>query len=212
MAGYVVGVAGGIGSGKTAVSERFRAHGIDVVDADVEARRVVAPGQPALAEIAARFGAGILLEDGALDRSALRRKVFADPSERRWLERLTHPQINAAIAAGLQAATSPYAILVNPLMRARDPRAHRILVVDVPEAVQVQRTMARDGVTEAQARAVLASQIDRAGRLAFADDVIVNDRTLADLEAAVDLLHRQYLRRAAFLQTRPERDGGQTRQ
>ena len=196
MADYVVGIAGGIGSGKTAASERFQAHGIDVVDADVEARRVVEPGQPALAEIAARFGPGILQRDGALDRAALRAKVFAEPAERRWLERLTHPQINAGIAAGLQAATSPYAVLVNPLMRARDPRAHRILVVDLPEALQVQRTMARDGVTEAQARAVLASQIDRAARLAFADDVIVNDRTLADLRAAVDQLHEQYLRRA----------------
>ena len=194
MADYVVGIAGGIGSGKTAVSERFRALGIDIVDADVEARRVVEPGEPALAEIAARFGAGILLPDGALDRGALRRKVFADPAERRWLERLTHPHINARIAEGLQAATSPYAVLVNPLMRGRDPRAQRILVVDVPEALQVQRTMARDGVTEAQARAVLASQIDRAARLAFADDVIVNDGTLADLRAEVDLLHQQYLR------------------
>ena len=193
MADYVVGIAGGIGSGKTAVSERFQAHGIDVVDADVEARRVVEPGQPALTEIAARFGAAILQSNGTLDRAALRRKVFADPRERRWLERLTHPQINARIAAGLLAATSPYAVLVNPLMRARDSRARRILVVDVPEALQVQRTMARDGVTEAQARAVLASQIDRAARLAFADDVIVNDRTLADLQAAVDRLHQQYL-------------------
>ncbi len=193
MADYIVGIAGGIGSGKTAVSERFRVHGIDVVDADVEARRVVAAGEPALAEIATRFGAAVLQPDGTLDRAALRERVFSDVRERRWLERLTHPRINSRIAAGLLAAASPYAILVNPLMRQRDPRAHRILVVDVPESVQVQRTTDRDGVTEAQARAVLASQIDRAARLEFADDVIVNDGSLADLQAAVDRLHRRYL-------------------
>ena len=197
MAEYVVGITGGIGSGKTAVSDRFRTLGIEVVDADVEARRVVEPGQPALAEIAARFGTQMLQRDGTLDRAALRERVFADAAERRWLEQLTHPRINAGIADGLRAARSPYAILVNPLMRGRDPRAHRILVVDVPEAVQVQRTMARDGVTEGQARAVLASQIDRASRLEFADNVIVNDGALADLQAAVDSLHRQYLSYAA---------------
>ena len=197
MAEYVVGITGGIGSGKTAVSDRFRTLGVEVVDADVEARRVVEPGQPALAEIAARFGIQVLQRDGTLDRAALRERVFADAAERRWLERLTHPRINAGIADGLRAARSPYAILVNPLMRGRDPRAHRILVVDVPEAVQVQRTMARDGVTEGQARAVLASQIDRASRLEFADDVIVNDGALADLQAAVDSLHWQYLNYAA---------------
>lgn len=193
MADYVVGIAGGIGSGKTAVSERFETHGIDVVDADVEARRVVAPGKPALAAIAERFGAEILQPDGALDRAALREKVFSNVRQRRWLEQLTHPRINQRIAAGLLAAASPYAVLVNPLMRGRDPRAHRILVVDVPESVQVQRTMARDGVSAAQARAVLASQIDRAARVRFADDVIVNDGTLAQLHAAVDRLHRRYL-------------------
>ena len=197
MAEYVVGITGGIGSGKTAVSDRFRTLGIEVVDADVEARRVVEPGQPALAEIAARFGTQMLQRDGTLDRAALRERVFADAAERRWLEQLTHPRINAGIADGLRAARSPYAILVNPLMRGRDPRAHRILVVDVPEAVQVQRTMARDGVTEGQARAVLASQIDRASRLEFADDVIVNDGALAGLQATVDSLHRQYLNYAA---------------
>ena len=205
MADYVVGVTGGIGSGKTAVSDRFRTLGIEVVDADVEARRVVEPGQSALAEIAARFGAGVLRHDGTLDRAELRQRVFADAQERRWLERLTHPRINERIAEGLRSARSPYAILVNPLMRARDPRAHRILVVDVSEAVQVQRTMARDGVTEAQARAVLASQIDRASRLQFADDVVVNDGALADLQATVDSLHRRYLNCAADRGRSPRR-------
>lgn len=191
--GYVVGIAGGIGSGKTAVSDRLQEHGIEVVDADVESRRVVAPGEPALRQIADRFGAGMLNEDGTLHRAGLRRVVFDDAEERRWLERLLHPLINARIAAGLRDARSPYAVLVNPLMRDRDPRANRILVVDVPEEVQVQRTMARDGVDEAAARAVLASQLDRDTRRSFADDIVVNDGTLADLHAQVDALHAKYL-------------------
>lgn len=191
--GYVVGIAGGIGSGKTAVSDRFQEHGIEVVDADVESRRVVAPGEPALAQIAARFGAGMLNDDGTLHRAGLRRVVFDNAEERRWLERLLHPLINALIAAALRDARSPYAVLVNPLMRSRDPRANRILVVDVAEEVQVQRTMARDGVDEAATRAVLASQLDRDTRRSFADDIVVNDGTLANLFAQVDALHSKYL-------------------
>ena len=197
MADYVVGIAGGIGSGKTAASDRFAALGIVVVDADVESRRVVAAGEPALAAIAARFGADILQADGTLDRPALRQAVFEDAAERQWLERLLHPRINQRIAASLSQAESRYAVLVNPLMRQRDPRANRILVIDVPEEVQIQRTMARDGSAEQQARAILASQAPRAERLAFADDVIVNDGTIAALNAEVDGLHHRYLALAA---------------
>lgn len=197
MAGYVVGIAGGIGSGKTAVSDRLQEHGIEVADADLESRRVVAPGEPALQRIADRFGAGMLNEDGTLHRARLRGVVFDDAQQRRWLERLLHPLINARIAAVLGNAQSPYAVLVNPLMRNRDPRANRILVVDVPEDVQVQRTMQRDGVGEAAAKAVLASQLDRRARRSFADDVVVNDGSLADLHAKVDALHSTYLRLAS---------------
>ena len=197
MADYVVGIAGGIGSGKTAASDRFAALGIVVVDADVESRRVVAAGEPALAAIAARFGADILQADGTLDRPALRQAVFEDAAERQWLERLLHPRINQRIAASLSQAESRYAVLVNPLMRQRDPRANRILVIDVPEEVQIQRTMARDKSTEEQARAILASQTPRAERLAFADDVIVNDGTVAALHTEVDGLHHRYLALAA---------------
>ena len=197
MASYVVGLTGGIGSGKSAASERFRALGIVVVDADVESRRVVEPGEAALDAIVARFGAGVLDRDGRLDRPRLRERVFQDADQRRWLERLLHPLINGRMAEQLHEAASPYAVLVNPLMRARDPRAQRILVIDVPKALQVRRTMARDGVDEAQARAVLAAQIDRRQRRSFADDVIVNDTTLAELRAAVDALHQRYLRLAA---------------
>ena len=193
MANYVVGLTGGIGSGKTAVSDRFSALGIEVADSDVASREVVAPGQPALTKIAARFGADVLQDDGTLNRALLRERIFADRTKRRWLEQLLHPLINALIADKLAAARSPYAILVNPLMQQRDPRANRILVVDVPEAVQVQRTIHRDGVDEAQARAIVASQTERTARLAFADDTIVNDGTLAALHDQVDALHERYL-------------------
>lgn len=197
MASYVVGLTGGIGSGKSAAAERFGALGIAVVDADVESRRVVEPGEAALDAIATRFGTEVLDDDGRLDRVRLRERVFQDADQRRWLEQLLHPLINRRMAEQLRDATSPYAVLVNPLMRGRDPRANRILVIDVPEALQVRRTMARDGVDEAQARAVLAAQVDRRQRRAFADDVIVNDGTLAELRVAVDALHERYLRLAA---------------
>lgn len=197
MADFVVGIAGGIGSGKTAASDRFAALGVAVVDADVEARGVVANGEPALAAIVAHFGESCLNPDGTLNRAVLRAAVFKDAAERRWLEQQLHPRINQRIADGLRDAASPYAVLVNPLMHSRDPRANRILAIDVPQALQVQRTMARDGDTEQQARAIMASQTPRETRLGFADDVIVNDGTLAELHAAVDALHTRYLALAA---------------
>lgn len=193
MANYVVGLAGGIGSGKSAVSDRFSTLGIAVVDADVAARDVVEPGQPALAEIADHFGGTILDQEGRLNRRALREHVFEHPDERRWLERALHPRINALMRDQLAEARSPYAILVNPLMRNRDARANRILVVDVPEVVQIERTMARDRVDRAQAEAIMANQLARDARLAFADDVIVNDRGIDELHTAVDALHPRYL-------------------
>ena len=201
MANYVVGLTGGIGSGKTAVSDRFQALGIAVVDADVAARRVVEPGEEALAAIAERFGTAMIQDDGTLNRAALRERVFQDSAERRWLERLTHPRINRLMRDQLAAAPSPYAILVNPLMRARDLRAHRILVVDVPESVQIERTIARDKVSESQARAIVASQTSRADRLAFADDIIVNDGGLRNLDEQVAHLHARYRKLA-----RPRRE------
>ena len=194
MANYVVGLTGGIGSGKTTASDRFRALGVTVVDADVEARRVVEPGEPALRAVVARFGEEVLTADGRLDRPRLRRRVFHDAGERRWLERLLHPLVNGRMAEQLRQADSRYALLVNPLMRARDPRADRILVVDAPEEAQLRRTMRRDGVDEAQARATLAAQVGRKQRLVFADDVIVNDGDIAALREAVDALHKRYLR------------------
>ena len=193
MAKYVVGLAGGIGSGKSAVSERFNAQGVGIVDADVAARAVVEPGEPALAEIVEHFGRTVLDNAGRLDRRRLRSLVFDDPEERVWLERALHPRINGLMRDQLAEAPSPYAILVNPLMRNRDARANRILVVDVPEAVQIERTMARDRVDAKQAKAIMANQLDRDARLAIADDVIVNDGSIDDLNAKVDALHPTYL-------------------
>lgn len=192
---YVIGLTGGIGSGKTAVSDHFQTLGICVVDADVAARVVVAKGRPALAAIAEHFGADMLLADGNLDRAKLRAAVFKDPAERRWLEALTHPLIRAEIAAGLENATSPYALLVSPLLveSGQNQLTRRILVVDVPEELQLARTVARDHNSAAQVKAIMAAQASRQQRLQYADDVIVNDGSLAELQAKVEALHSKYL-------------------
>ena len=191
----VVGLTGGIGSGKSAVSACFEQLGIAVVDADRAARVVVEPGTPALQQIAARFGPSILKPDGALDRAELRRIIFADEEQRKWLESVLHPRITIEIFQGLRGATSPYAILVSPLLleARQDQLANRILVVDVTEDMQLQRTMARDNNSAAQVRAIIASQIDRQSRLARADDVIENSGSLAELRDKVVTLHQRYL-------------------
>jgi dephospho-CoA kinase len=196
---FVVGITGGIGSGKTAVSDRFRALGIAIVDADVASREVVKPGMPALDEIRRHFGEGVIQPDGTLDRAALRQKVFADPAERQWLERLLHPSINAWIREQLEKATSPYVILVSPIMFETQQHllTNRVLVVDVPESVQLARTMARDNNSETQVRAIMAAQASREKRLDRADDVIVNDGGLEALDREVATLHRMYLALAA---------------
>lgn len=196
---FVVGITGGIGSGKTAVSDRFRALGIEIVDADVASREVVKPGMPALDEIRRHFGESVIQPDGTLDRAALRQKVFADPAERQWLERLLHPSINAWIREQLTKATSPYVILVSPIMFETQQHllTNRVLVVDVPESVQLARTMARDKNSETQVRAIMAAQASREKRLERADDVIVNDGGLEALDQGVAALHRKYLELAA---------------
>lgn len=190
----VVGITGGIGSGKTAVSDRFAARGIRVVDADLASRAVVEPGRPALEEIRGHFGDAVITADGHLDRAALRARVFADAEERRWLERLLHPRIAEEIRRGLAEADSPYAVLVSPLLleAGQIELVDRVLVVDVPEATQLARTMARDGNTEAQVRAIMTAQATREARLARADDVVRNDGTLEALDTQVEALHRRY--------------------
>ncbi|MFV2089033.1 MAG: dephospho-CoA kinase [Pseudomonadales bacterium] len=195
MSLLIIGLTGGIGSGKSAVSERFAALGIEIVDADIASRVVVEAGRPALVAIESHFGSEVIAEDGTLDRARLRKLVFEDESERRWLEQLTHPLINEYIAESLAAAESPYAILAHPLLveTGRTRICQRVLVVDVPESLQLERTMARDDNPESQVRAIMAAQASREERLAGADDVIVNDQDLTHLDREVAKFHRLYL-------------------
>lgn len=202
MSDFIVGLTGGVAAGKSEVTRRFEALGIAVVDADVAARAVVEPGQPALAQIAARFGAGILQADGRLDRRALRERVFADAGERQALEAITHPAIRTALQAGCRAAPGPYVIAAVPLLaeaggRSGYPWVDRILVVDAPESLQHARLMRRDGVDEALASRMIAAQAPRHERLAIADDVVLNDGLAGHLDAAVAKLDAQYRALAA---------------
>jgi dephospho-CoA kinase len=195
-----IGLTGGIASGKSTVERLFAAHGVPIIDSDLIAREVVAPGTPGLAQVRARFGDGVLLADGSLDRRALRRLVFADPAARRDLEAIVHPLIRAAMAERSAAAGGAYQINVIPLLVEGGRRAtiDRVLVVDCPEALQIARVMRRDQVTEAEARAILTAQATRAERLAAADDVIVNDGDAIALQAQVDALHAKYLQLAVY--------------
>lgn len=193
-----VGLTGGIGSGKSAAAECFAALGVGIVDADIVAREVVAPGQPALQQIAAHFGDQVIAADGSLQRRVLREIVFADPEQRRWLEQLTHPLIAQSIQRQLAASTGPYALLVSPLLLETTQRelVQRVLVIDAPETLQVARTVARDQAQPEQVRQIMAAQMPREQRLAHADDVIVNQGDLEQLRQQVVQLHQQYSRTA----------------
>lgn len=196
---FVVGLTGGIGSGKTAVTDRFANLGIVVVDADLASRVIVEPGKPALTSIAQRYGSDILMADGGLDRAKLRTIVFADDSERAWLESITHPLIGEEIIRQLAQSHSPYTVFVSPLLieTSQSELTNRILLVDVPVELQIQRTVERDNNTEQQVRAIIASQASREERQARADDIIVNDRDLDWLDSEVARLHATYLLLAA---------------
>ncbi|HET7204218.1 MAG TPA: dephospho-CoA kinase [Steroidobacteraceae bacterium] len=195
-----VALTGGIASGKSTVANLFAARGVPLIDTDVIAREVVEPGQPALELVAAAFGPDVVGPDGRLDRRRLREMIFHDPTSRRTLESILHPAIRAELELQSTAAAhaSPYQVLVIPLLAEGGRRDHvdRVLVVDAPEAVQVERLMARDHVSEAQARASLQAQAQRADRLAMADDVIVNTGHLAELAEQVAGLHEKYLKLA----------------
>lgn len=192
---WILGLTGGIGSGKSAAAQHFIDLGIHVVDADHAARWVVEPGRPALARIAEHFGDSVLQADGQLDRAALRKLIFEVPQQRLWLEALLHPLIADEIAAHLARAESPYAILVSPLLIESGQYAmtQRILVIDVPQQLQIERTLQRDGISEQQVQAILKAQATREDRLSHADDVLVNDRDLAWLHSEVERLHHFYL-------------------
>lgn len=196
MQPWILGLTGGIGSGKSAAAAHFAALGVHTVDADHAARWVVEPGRPALAQIVRHFGEDVLAPDGSLNRPALRQHIFQHPEQRRWLEDLLHPLIRQELADNLRQARSPYAILIAPLLVESPPlRAmiQRLLVVDVPAELQVSRTMQRDAVDEHHVRAILAVQSDRDERLRHADDVLSNDRDQAWLASEVERLHQFYL-------------------
>ena len=198
MSDYFIGLTGGIASGKSALEKAFAKQGVVVADADLLAREVVAPGEPALAAVVERFGRDVLQADGQLDRAALRVRVFGDPDQRRTLEAILHPAIRARLEAICRAAPGPYAIATVPLLtegggRAAYPWLHRILVVDTPAAVQKARLMQRDGIDATLADQMMAAQASRAERLALADDIVVNDGDLAHLQRAADQLHARYV-------------------
>lgn len=192
---FVLGVTGGIGSGKTAATDEFQKLGIEVVDADIMARVVVEPGKPALLAIQEHFGMAVIQSDGSLDRAALRQKVFNNPNERKWLEALTHPLIRDGIIQRIKNANSDYVILASPLLieSGQYHLVNRTLVIDAPRELQLQRAMSRDTNSEAQINAILDAQLAREERLKFADDVICNDQTLENLRSSVHALHTRYL-------------------
>ncbi|WP_324015949.1 dephospho-CoA kinase [Aeromonas hydrophila] len=193
---YVVAITGGIGSGKTTVANQFAELGIEVVDADVIAREVVEPGTPALAAIAAHFGSEVITPVGQLDRRQLRERVFTDPQAKGWLNALLHPLIRTEMQRQCAAARSPYCLLVVPLLveNRLTALANRVLVIDVDEATQIERTCRRDGVSREQAQAILTAQASRAERLAAADDVLDNQNgTPEAIKSRILALHETYL-------------------
>ncbi len=191
----IVGLTGGIGSGKTAVSDLFQDLGITIVDADLASRVVVEKGREELNKIAEHFGEDILTSDGELDRSKLREVIFNSEEEKLWLESLLHPAIASQIQKELDSSSSPYTILVSPLLLETNQKnfCSTVLVVDVPVETQIERTSKRDNVSEEQIKSIIASQINRDSRLEQADEVILNDGSIESLESKVQELHKKFL-------------------
>lgn len=191
----VVGLTGGIGSGKTTVANGFHALGIPVIDADKLARELVEPGQPALDEIISTFGTKATTTDGRLDRNYMRQRIFANPGQKSQLEAILHPKIRQRIRALLADIRTPYCIVVIPLLleTGQTDLVDRILVVDSPEKEQLTRVAARDSLSDNAIMAIINSQTDRNTRLAAADDIIVNDRGMSELTGHIQKLHRHYM-------------------
>ena len=200
MSGFWVGLTGGIGSGKSTVADLFVAVGAGLVDTDAIAHELTAPEGAAIPAIVAAFGAAVLTPAGALDRAAMRQRVFADVGARQQLEAILHPMIRQVSDARCLAASTPYVVLAVPLLVESGTyraRCDRIVVVDCPESLQVERVMARNGLVADQVRAIMAAQATRADRLAVADDVVLNDAGLTKLYEQVERLHLNYLRLSA---------------
>lgn len=191
----VIGLTGGIGSGKTTVANMFADYGIDLIDADIIAREVVAVGSVGLARITEKFGNHILLSDGNLDRSQLRTAIFSDPQLKNWLNQLLHPLIREKMLADIERATSPYCLLIVPLMIENNLQTltDRLLVVDVDQQTQIMRTQQRDNVSLEQIKNILAAQASRQQRLDVADDIICNNGDNQALLTQVAQLHLHYL-------------------
>ncbi|MDY0012385.1 MAG: dephospho-CoA kinase [Rhodocyclaceae bacterium] len=193
---FVVGLTGGIGSGKSAAADRLADLGAGIVDADALAHALTGPGGAAMPAIRAAFGDEVVTPAGALDRAAMRALAFSDPAAKARLEGILHPMIRQASADALAACTAPYIVLVVPLLVESGDyrgRCDRVCVVDCPEALQVERVRLRSGLAEEQVKAIMAAQATRQARLAVADDVVDNSAGFPELLAQMDRLHRQYL-------------------
>tara|TARA_B100000508_G_scaffold63444_1_gene49753 strand:- start:850 stop:1443 length:594 start_codon:yes stop_codon:yes gene_type:complete len=191
----IIGLTGGIGSGKSVASDKFKSLGITIVDADVASRTVVEPGKPALKEIEDHFGSGIITAEGKLDRNNLREIIATDPEERKWLESVLHPKIGEQITKEISESTSVYTLFVAPLLLETNSQemCSRVVVVDVPKDVQIRRTAKRDKVSPNQVEQMVAAQMEREKRLEKADDVLLNSGTIEDLEKQVEELHKKYI-------------------
>jgi len=194
MSKLIIGLTGGIASGKTTVANLFEQYGIDIIDADIVARDVVAPGTLALAEITQYFGQTIIATDGSLDRAQLRQLIFSNGEHKTWLNNLLHPLIRQKIATDLTNASSPYCLLVAPLLieNSMQSMVDLVLVVDSAEQTQLQRTMVRDNSSEQQVKAIMAAQASRNDRLTCADDIVTNNGSLELLSQDVKKLHDKY--------------------
>lgn len=195
---FILGITGGIGSGKSAATQWFESQGITVIDADIVAREIVKPGQPSLQTIQQSFGDWVLLEDGNLNRRALREHIFQFPEARQTLEKITHPAIRQSIIQQLQQAESPYVILVSPLLFETNQHelAHHTLLIDADEQIQLQRASQRDGQNEEQIRKIIAAQMSRTQKQQLANDTVLNDGLLEHLHLQLKPLHLKYLQLA----------------
>lgn len=192
---YIVALSGGIASGKSTIAHLFAQLGVPIIDADIIARQVVEVGTPALEQITKHFSQEILLENGELDRSQLREIIFNNDHERLWLNNLLHPIIAQETQKQFAQQTKPYVIWVVPLLIENNLHqlADRVLMIDIPEALQLERLINRDRISESLAKKMVATQVCLTDRLAFADDIIVNDGDLESLKIQVDNLYKQYL-------------------